>query len=250
MARKHHIALSLKTLPEMPVVRLNLHSIAYPVTSLGPGRRLALWVAGCQKCCPGCISPERQDPHSGKVIAVSRLARHVLRLAVPIDGVTITGGEPFDQGAALADLVDRFRHERPEWNILAYSGYYLEEIESLEGSGRELLSRVDILIDGPYDYLWPSAHPLLGSGNQGIHYISPRGWAIRRFIETAPSGQFDLGIGRGPLNMLIGVNQAEERDVMLQELSIRPVGLLSEGRPFVPWPEYNISTIAGRGARS
>ncbi len=49
---------------------VNLFSLAWPVTSLGPGRRVVLWVAGCRKRCPGCISPEMQDPANGRLFNI------------------------------------------------------------------------------------------------------------------------------------------------------------------------------------
>ena len=53
-------------------MNLIVHSLAHPVTSLGPGRRVVLWVTGCAKHCEGCMSPEMQDPEAGKAIPVPR----------------------------------------------------------------------------------------------------------------------------------------------------------------------------------
>ena len=62
--------------------RIRLHRIYYPVTALGPGRRLGIWVQGCARRCPGCLSPEMQ-PYTGAEIPVEQVleqtvARRVL----------------------------------------------------------------------------------------------------------------------------------------------------------------------------
>ena len=77
-----------------------------PVTVLGPGRRLGLWVQGCGLACPGCASRDTWDPAEGLEIPVAELADRITRTVVAEDltGLTITGGEPTDQGRALASL--------------------------------------------------------------------------------------------------------------------------------------------------
>ena len=67
-------------------MKIVAHSLAYPVTSLGPGRRVVLWVAGCSRRCPGCISPELLTSDAGQEVAVER----VLDLARPGGVVVLT----------------------------------------------------------------------------------------------------------------------------------------------------------------
>ena len=86
-------------------MRLALHSLAYPVTALGPGRRVVVWVAGCGLRCPGCITPQLWSRQSGRLVPVDRLADYMSRLAHPLDGVTVSGGEPFEQAEALGTLL-------------------------------------------------------------------------------------------------------------------------------------------------
>ena len=74
---------------------LMLHSLAHPVTALGPGRRVALWVAGCPLRCPGCITPQLLEAGGGRAVAVDRLAERILHLEDDLDGITLSGGEPF-----------------------------------------------------------------------------------------------------------------------------------------------------------
>lgn len=183
---------------------VNLFSLAWPVSSLGPGYRVVLWVAGCKKRCPGCISPEMQDPSSGRLVPVDVLARRLLRLDKGLAGVTISGGEPFDQAEELADLLERVRAQRPRWNVIIYSGYVLSTLRR-KSSARQLLALVDVVIDGPYRREVMQLHPLAGSGNQRIRLVSACGRAMGPELEACRPGPVNFGLGPGLVNMIIGV---------------------------------------------
>ena len=197
---------------------LNLYGIAYPVHTLGPGSRIVIWVSGCSRKCPGCASTHLQEPTSGRLIAVERLARRMLAIPCHLDGITLTGGEPVRQTHALIELLMRINEKRPEWNVILFSGLPIEEI-MLDEAARHLLSLVDILVDGPYDRNISATHPLAGSGNQRIHYLSERGCQLKSQAEMAPSSPFELGIGRGSSHMLIGIGTEEERAVAGKRVS-------------------------------
>ncbi len=198
---------------------LRLFALAWPVTALGPGVRAVLWVAGCPRDCPGCISPEMQPDDAGEDVPVSVLAARLERIAAPLDGVTISGGEPFDQPEALADLLDRLRAMRPDWNVLVYTGYLIEELRA-DPVRAVLLEHIDILADGPYRQEIPRTHPLTGSGNQRVHYLSPRGAALRETVESLQSGAMNLGLSRSGLtDMIIGVTDAQKRADACRELT-------------------------------
>lgn len=203
-------------------MNLTIHSLAHPVTSLGPGRRVVLWVAGCAKHCEGCMSPEMQDPEAGKAIAVATLLRRLLELDPRLDGLTVSGGEPFDQPAPLVALLRAARLERPQWSVLIYSGYTLNEICSDMAGRAEVLNHVDVLIDGRYRNDVPPHQPLAGSGNQCIHYLTDRGRCLRPAIEAAPPQQLNWGLGDGSFDMLIGVADESLRDTVREALGERP----------------------------
>lgn len=146
-----------------------------PVHSLGPGERVCLWLQGCLRDCPGCISPELRQI-AGPETAVELLAGILIRTARRgnCGGLTISGGEPFLQAPELLRLLmlvrDGFR------DILVYTGYTLEELleEACGPAGRDCLAYIDVLIDGPY--LRERNRPdcvLRGSENQVIHYLNP-----------------------------------------------------------------------------
>ena len=141
-----------------------------PIHSLGPGNRVGLWTQGCSKHCPGCISPELQAP-GGKDIREADLAGLLCQLARVNDctGLTVSGGDPFEQAEALLRLL---RLVRPRFqDILVYTGFTLGELTG--GAERECLQYIDVLIDGPY--IRELNHPdcvLRGSANQTIHFLT------------------------------------------------------------------------------
>jgi len=199
-----------------------LFSMAYPVTALGPGSRIVLWVSGCDKRCRGCISPEMQPRDAGRPVPVDVLLRRILDLDTYLDGITISGGEPFDQAPALAELLSALHTERPAWSVLIYTGYLIEEIKE-DGSGRaKLLDCADILIDGPYRRRIPREHPLTGSGNQRVHYLTERGRSLKLQVDATPAEQVNLGLGAGSLDMIIGVTETTTRDEVCETFHAEP----------------------------
>jgi anaerobic ribonucleoside-triphosphate reductase activating protein len=141
---------------------------------LGPGRRAVVVVQGCHLRCRGCIAEPTHPLDGGTEVGVEPLAERLAALP-GISGVTFTGGEPFLQAAALARLVDLLRGARPELSTMSYSGY---RIEWLQGKGspaqRSFLSRLDLLVDGPYVQRLHAPLRWRGSRNQRIHALSPR----------------------------------------------------------------------------
>ncbi len=87
------------------------------------------------------------------------------------DGVTFSGGEPTDQLEALVVLCRRLR--KRGFSLVVFSGRTRAGIAGLPG-GKELLSLIDVLVDGPYDASRPAVHGLRGSANQRIHLLSSR----------------------------------------------------------------------------
>jgi len=196
------------------------HSIAHPVTALGPGRRVALWVAGCPFRCPGCITPELLEARGGKAVSVDRLATRMLRLDPRLDGITLSGGEPFAQAGALAALLERVLASRPHWSVIAFSGFRLARLRRMGDEAACLLERIDMLIDGPYVRERPSIHPLAGSGNQEVHYLTARGAALRHAVDSLAGEQANLALGTDGGVMLVGVIGPERRRAYHRALAL------------------------------
>jgi anaerobic ribonucleoside-triphosphate reductase activating protein len=151
---------------------LRIHSTNDDVTTLGPGPALGLWVQGCAIGCSGCTSAPTWDQRGGVLAEVGDVARWMARSERR--HLTISGGEPMDQAPALLELIDRARADR-DWIVTCYSGYRLAALRHDHRPGTsDLLSRLDLLIDGPY--VERRHAPLLwrASTNQQIHDLSGR----------------------------------------------------------------------------
>lgn len=116
----------------------------------GPGRRSVVQVQGCPIRCAGCAVPETHDPTGGVALDVADVVASVLDpIGEPRDGVTVLGGEPFFQPAALAALLRMFQARGT--HTVVYSGYTLEVLARRpEPEVREALTFTDLLIDGPF----------------------------------------------------------------------------------------------------
>ncbi|MET8824417.1 4Fe-4S single cluster domain-containing protein [Streptomyces sp. NPDC004610] len=142
-------------------------------TVLGPGTRAVLWVQGCPLRCRGCVAAETLPFEGGTAHPVDELADWLCALP-GIEGVTLSGGEPFSQAAALAALLDTVRARRPDLSAMAYSGFRYEALRAGGPDRRALLSRLDLLVDGPYVAARHAGLRWRGSANQRIVALSGR----------------------------------------------------------------------------
>jgi anaerobic ribonucleoside-triphosphate reductase activating protein len=89
--------------------------------------------------------------------------------------LVLSGGEPFAQAGALADLCRLVRDTDASALILVYTGYRLDEIlRGRDGTWVELLREIDVLVDGPYVQELQCDFPLAGSSNQRVFLLSDR----------------------------------------------------------------------------
>ena len=112
----------------------------------GPGFRFTVFTQGCFHNCPGCHNPETHDPTSGRAVTVESLT-DAMRNNPLLDGLTLSGGEPFLQADACALLAAEARGMG--LNVWAYSGYTFEELAA-DPEKRRLLTACDVLVDGPF----------------------------------------------------------------------------------------------------
>jgi len=159
-------------------LRIAISRLHFPVTTLGPGRRLGLWFQGCSIRCAGCISADTWRSGSADTTLAQLLAQLAPWLQ-QADGVTISGGEPFDQPEALAALLDALPLQ-PQQDVLVYSGHPLER---LQATAALRSGRIDALICDPYVGSAPQTLPLRGSDNQRLFLLTARG--RERFAQYA-----------------------------------------------------------------
>ena len=140
----------------------------------GPGCRAVVWVQGCKRECPGCFNPASWSFEINQLIAVDELAEQILSNPRN-EGVTFSGGEPFLQAPALAQLAKKLK--AAGLNVMSFSGYTLPELqgENAPEGARELLAQLDILVDGPYveSLAINSPDSPVSSRNQRVRVLNP-----------------------------------------------------------------------------
>lgn len=163
-------------------VDLRLSRVHYPITVLGPGRRIGIWFQGCTIGCPGCMSQDTWDPSMGEAIGTSELCDIVLaaRTDEALDGVTISGGEPFQQADALHALCSELRRRWPHVDLLVYSGYPLARLRRLHV---DVLELIDAVVAEPFMAARPTRLPWRGSANQELTLLSSAAQA--RYAEAS-----------------------------------------------------------------
>ena len=114
----------------------------------GPGFRLTVFTQGCERRCKDCHNPESQALDGGFITDTAAIV-DMLRCNPLQAGITLTGGEPFLQPEACADLAGRAQALGK--SVWAYTGYTWEELREEEDEAIEaLLRQVDVLVDGPF----------------------------------------------------------------------------------------------------
>jgi anaerobic ribonucleoside-triphosphate reductase activating protein len=131
---------------------INIHSIQEKSHVDGPGLRTVLFMQGCPIQCPGCQNRHLWSPGNGHLVDEGELALSLM--AVSKNGkITISGGEPFSQPAALFGLVDHLRALGAN-HIIVYSGYTIEALTNPLNGARPIimaiLGMIDVLVDGPF----------------------------------------------------------------------------------------------------
>jgi anaerobic ribonucleoside-triphosphate reductase activating protein len=152
-------------------MKIRLHAFEPASRANGPGLRAVVWFQGCTLGCPGCFNPGTHDPTAGYDSDTENLAAKIVSLGTTIEGISLSGGEPFQQPAALLDLL--IRVSGSHLSCLIFSGYTLREIERLPLSPA-IIDRCEVLIAGRYAADKHVGHGLLGSSNQQIHLLSNR----------------------------------------------------------------------------
>lgn len=159
---------------------LQLSRVHFPVTTLGPGQRLGIWFQGCSIRCSGCISADTWGP-GRTVVDVASLLEQVAPWLDQADGVTISGGEPFDQFDALLQMLVGLR-QRTAADILVYSGHPLETLQPMLDQARDL---IDAVISDPYIEQADQSLALRGSDNQRLTLLTALGRSRLASLERA-----------------------------------------------------------------
>jgi anaerobic ribonucleoside-triphosphate reductase activating protein len=152
---------------------LNVAELVLYSHSNGPGLRSVIWLQGCSIRCPGCINKDFIPFVQRKIVRPAELAKLVWLEALDVEGITVTGGEPFDQAEGLAVLLSEIQERG--LSTVVYTGYYIEDLRSRsDPTVDQALGHADILVDGPY-LAWEDKNVRgRGSANQRVHFLTNR----------------------------------------------------------------------------
>lgn len=173
-------------------MELRVARIHHPIEVLGPGRRVGVWLQGCSIRCRGCMSKDTWEPTVGEGIATEVVASRIFsaRDSSEVSGLTVSGGEPFDQAAGLEHLLELVRAGWPEADILVYSGYSHRQLRTRYP---RILSLLDALMAGPYVEGRDTELPWRGSANQELVLLSAA--ATESYRHSEADGQRRLQVG-------------------------------------------------------
>ena len=165
-------------LPDKFMTTLRILDIVEDTMVDGPGFRTSIYCAGCRHACPGCHNPQSWSFDGGREMTVEQIMRIIE--ADPYANVTFSGGDPMYQAAGFAELAQTI-HKRTQKDIWCYTGFTFESL--IQDDQRELLSHIDVLVDGPFIRALHDPDLLFrGSSNQRLIDVQ----------RTLASGQISL----------------------------------------------------------
>ena len=138
---------------------MNYSTIKYFDIANGEGVRTTLFVSGCRRGCPGCFNTEAWDFSAGKPFT-REIEDEILESlsASYVDGLTLLGGEPMEpeNQTGLLPFLQRVRSRFPEKPSGAIQASFMRtcltlDLDAVAKETQELLSLVDILVDGPFE---------------------------------------------------------------------------------------------------
>lgn len=150
---------------------INIHSTIQNSRVNGPGDRFVIWTQGCRKMCKGCYNPETWSHYRNDLINIEDLISSVRESGC--SGVTITGGDPFEQPKELLELLIGLEELDLPRGIIVFSGYSIVEIRGDETMSK-CLEYLDVLIDGRYIESERIYNGLAGSSNQNFHIFTDK----------------------------------------------------------------------------
>lgn len=163
---------------------VRLHNVALRTKVLGPGERAAVWFQGCRRSCKGCMSPSSRSLDGGILASIPKLCQAVLAQQ-GLEGITISGGEPFLQPEALDSLLTLLR-DHADLGVIIYTGYTLEQLRAKNNPSiqRILDHLADMIIDGEYVEELNDGKSLKGSSNQRVIHLTDRYRSSQSLYES------------------------------------------------------------------
>ncbi|HDN2510242.1 MULTISPECIES: 4Fe-4S single cluster domain-containing protein [Providencia] len=200
-------------------MNISVSRIHFPVTTLGPGKRIGIWFQGCSLRCKGCLSPDTWHVKES-YLTVAKLINQIVEWYPVADGITISGGEPFEQPDALFELIREIK-QRFQGDILVYSGY---EWDVIEDRVKRMNPYIDALISEPFKVEIPQTLMLRGSDNQQLHLLTPLGKTLFKQYQrviTPEDKKLDLAFDEQGRLFLAGIPERDDMSRLSQLLALQ-----------------------------
>ena len=147
----------------------------------GPGYRYTIFAQGCPHHCPGCHNPQSHDFEGGRTVDTETILRQVRENPL-LDGITLSGGEPFCQPEACRALAEAARDLG--LSVWCYTGYTWEKLmQEADPARLALLDAVDVLVDGPF---------ILAQKSLELKFCGSRNQRLIDVKKTRKNGQVTL----------------------------------------------------------
>jgi len=147
-------------------MKLNIAGYIKSSRANGPGNRSVIFFQGCPFRCRGCFNQHLQAVEEKQLIYPEDLLREISENN-RIEGITVSGGEPFLQPESLFELLKKAK-ERYACSTVVYTGYLFEEID------KNFHPYLDVLIDEKFEKDLMEHQMIRGSTNQRFIFLSDR----------------------------------------------------------------------------
>lgn len=149
--------------------QIRLAGIAQQSLVNGKGMRKVFFSQGCTHYCPACFNKETWSFEGGQMFEMDELINQ-LKKETYLDGVTFSGGEPFQQQNKFAYMATEIK--KIPMNIWCYTGYTFDQLLELskkDSNIKTMLENIDVIVDGKFDEnLQDPKIKFRGSKNQRI----------------------------------------------------------------------------------
>ena len=183
-------------------MKVNVYKILRQTKVEGPKTRYCIWFQGCSRRCKGCWAKATWDSNSGTKYEIDDIIDDISKTP-NIDGVTILGGEPFEQSEALEYLCKKI--QQMNLSVVCFTG---NKIDNLKEKYNSILENIDLLIDGEFieeekDY----SRPWVGSKNQNYHFLSNK---FNKKILDEYKNKIEVNIQKNGTIFINGMGDFEE----------------------------------------
>ncbi len=196
--------------------------------ALGPGTRAVVWFHGCSFACQGCIAAEMNASSEFASVRPAAFARAIAAIQ-GIEGVTLSGGDPFDQDAqALAVFLEAIR-DRTDLSVMCYTGRTLEQLR--KGSNAQayerVLANIDVLVDGLYVDSLNDGSAWRGSSNQEVHFLTMRYRHLESVIRASHDRRVEVSLDRSARMHITGIPPSGFMERLSEGLRARGLSLIA-----------------------